>query len=125
MSTLMTVDDVLDLYQLLTAEEPCLAGEPNLPKLEGALGRVENWLTYGGSEDVFSIAALYAVSIARSHALPDGNKRTAFLVMTTYLALQGFTLTGDVETLAQLMVDVASGNVPHEALVARLAVLCE
>lgn len=61
------------------------------------------------SDDVFGIAAMYAVAIARGHIFNDANKRTALVASLTYLMLQEI----DVERNARLeddLVHVAEGK---------------
>ncbi|MBE2895751.1 type II toxin-antitoxin system death-on-curing family toxin [Pasteurellaceae bacterium HPA106] len=53
--------------------------------------------------------ALYAVAIAKAHAFPDGNKRTALVTMLTYLDLQGIEIPPD-HGLDDAMVNIASGD---------------
>ncbi|PRF31372.1 hypothetical protein C6Q21_18465 [Burkholderia multivorans] len=43
--------------------------------VDAALARVENHAIYNGINDVFGIAAMYTVAIARGHVFNDGNKR--------------------------------------------------
>ncbi len=56
--------------------------------LDSALARPLNRAGYGGP-DVSELAALYAISIARNHPFIDGNKRTAYVALETFLALNG------------------------------------
>jgi len=55
------------------------------------------------------------VAIARSHAFPDANKRTALVTALTYLLIQGY----DVErtpALEEYMVDVAENKLDYADL---------
>ncbi|MDG1485780.1 MAG: type II toxin-antitoxin system death-on-curing family toxin, partial [Porticoccaceae bacterium] len=65
--------------------------------LEGALSRVENRLNYGLIEDIYSLAASYAVAVSQAHCFNDGNKRTVFQVMDLILDLNGINVIWDVE----------------------------
>ncbi len=56
--------------------------------LEGALARPLNLASYG-DPDLAEIAAMYAIGIARNHPFVDGNKRTAFACMVTFIWLNG------------------------------------
>ena len=78
-----------------------MAGDKSL---EGALSRVENRLNYGLIEDIYSLAASYAVAVSQAHCFNDGNKRTAFQVMDLILDLNGINVTWDTETVGQKMV---------------------
>jgi death-on-curing protein len=72
--------------------------------LEGALSRVENRLNYGLIEDIYSLAASYAVAVSQAHCFNDGNKRTAFQVMDLILDLNGIHAVWDVEEVGQKIV---------------------
>ncbi len=62
-----------------------LPGRARDKSLDGALARVENRLAYGMVEDVYALAAAYAMAIAQGHCFNDANKRTAFRVMQVIL----------------------------------------
>lgn len=56
-------------------------------------------------------AAALLHSLARNHALVDGNKRTAWAAAWTFLTINGVELspTYDVDAAERLMLDVATG----------------
>lgn len=56
-------------------------------------------------------AAALLHSLARNHALVDGNKRTAWAAAWTFLTINGLELspTYDVDAAERLMLDVATG----------------
>lgn len=102
---------VLQIHEEILLEEPGLPGfaGPGFDGLESALARIDNWAAYANLNDVFGIAAMYAVAIARGHIFNDANKRTALVAALTYLKLQDI----NVERNARLeddMVDVAEGG---------------
>lgn len=66
-------------------------------------------------------AAILLERLARNHPLPDGNKRTAFLLTADFLLANGRPLQGgdpgrDVAVVEQ----IAAGQLEHEAIVAWL-----
>ncbi|MGO2435082.1 MAG: type II toxin-antitoxin system death-on-curing family toxin [Serratia proteamaculans] len=61
----------------------------DIDKLEGALGRVTNHHHYHLCDDVFELAAVYLISIAKSHAFADANKQTAFISCATFMLVNG------------------------------------
>jgi death on curing protein len=63
----------------------------NSEMLESALARPQNLYAYEEA-DIFALAAAYGYGIAKNHAFIDGNKRTAFLVMFTFLKVNGWHL---------------------------------
>ena len=59
-----------------------MAGDESL---EGALSRVENRLNYGLIEDIYSLAASYAVAVSQAHCFNDGNKRSGAFLFVDFL----------------------------------------
>ena len=55
-------------------------------------------------EDIYSLAASYAVAVSQAHCFNDENKRTAFQVMDITLDLNGINVTWDVEVVGQKIV---------------------
>ena len=106
---LLTVDDVIAVhdYVLSDHESQGLAGGKFL---DGALGRVENRLTYGLITDVFDLGASYAAAISQAHCFNDGNKRTAFQVMDVVLDLNGVQMAWDTEVIGQKIVLLAQSK---------------
>ncbi|EHI10012.1 type II toxin-antitoxin system death-on-curing family toxin [Vibrio cholerae] len=86
-----------------------MKGAVDIPKLQGALGRIDNAIVYEGLDDVFEIAAKYTACIAVSHALPDANKRTGLAVALEYLSLNDFELTQENDLLADAVRDLVIG----------------
>lgn len=60
--------------------------------LSASLARPKNLLAYGEQPTLFDLAAAYGYGLAKNHPFVDGNKRTAFVVMATFLELNGYTL---------------------------------
>jgi death-on-curing protein len=108
-------DAALALHDaILNANElPGLAGDKSL---DAVLGRVENRLNYGLIEDVFDLAATYAVVLAVSHVFNDGNKRTAFTVMDICLVQNGVEPTYDVIEAADMIIRAAQRQVDEKEL---------
>ena len=101
---LLSVDHIIAIHDevLEPNERQGMAGDKSL---EGAsLSRVDNRLKYGLIEDIYSLAASYAVAISQAHCFNDGNKRTAFQVMDLILDLNGIHAVWDVEEVGQKIV---------------------
>ena len=107
------------IHQTVLADEAGLKGYADMARLEGALSRIANWRQYEDLQNIYEIAALYAQAIAKAHAFPDGNKRTALLTMLTYLDLQGISIVPD-QGLDDLMVDLAAGKIDFRQLAGML-----
>ena len=100
---LLSVDHIIAIHdEVLEPNE--LQGMAGDKSLEGALSRVENRLKYGLIEDIYSLAASYAVAVSQAHCFNDGNKRTAFQMMDLILDLNGISAVWDVEAVGQKIV---------------------
>ena len=74
---LLSVDHIIAIHdEVLELNE--LQGMAGDKSLEGALSRVDNRLKHGLMDDIYSLAASYAVAFSQAHCFEDGNKRTAF-----------------------------------------------
>ena len=102
---------VVEINTFILKTEPGMKGVIDIPKLQGALGRIDNAIAYEGLDDIFDIAAKYAASIAISHALPDANKRTGLVVALEYLSLNDYELTSDNELMADAIRDLVIGKI--------------
>ncbi|GLQ90984.1 type II toxin-antitoxin system death-on-curing family toxin [Dyella flagellata] len=114
---------MLDLGYVITIHDEILAKYGGLSGfasggrggVEAAIQRVENHVFYAGLNDVFGIAAAYAVAIARGHVFNDGNKRTGLACTLTYLEMEGIIIE-ELSDLEEVMVDVANGTVDQGEL---------
>ena len=100
---LLSVDHIIAIHdEVLELNE--LQGMAGDKPLEGAFSRVENRLTYGLIDDIYSLAASYATAISQAHYFNDGNKRTAFQTLDIVLDLNGIYIVWDVEAVGQKIV---------------------
>jgi len=85
--------------------------------LESALAQPE--ASFGGEyvhKDLFQMAAAYGYHLCQNHPFYDGNKRTALIVMYTFLYVNGFQINADKKSLFAIMMDLANGKVSKEEL---------
>src|SRR5690625_4287928 len=87
--------------------------------LESALMRAQNAWHYGEG-DLCALAALYAEGIAKNHPFADGNKRTAFVSATLFLANNGLRLKASNREAADMTLGLAAGKLPREEFAAWL-----
>ena len=83
--------------------------------LESALARPLHLAAYG-SPDAAVLAAAYGYGIARNHPFVDGNKRTAFVAVELFLALNGFGLAASDADCVITMLKLAAGELAEEEL---------
>ena len=78
--------------------------------LQSALARPKQLANYG-SPDAADLAASYGYGISRNHPFIDGNKRTGFVAMELFLALNGFELMAEDADCVLTMLGVAAGDI--------------
>lgn len=75
------------------------------------MARVDNRIAYGMTNDLFEIAALYAMAISQGHCFNDANKRTAHQSMDAFLDLNGIQITWAAEEVGQKIIALAQGRI--------------
>ena len=84
--------------------------------LESAVMRPQMAAYYEGA-DIVRQAALLGVGISQAQAFIDGNKRTGYLTLNTFLRMNGLTYIGDRLALARQFERFAErSNDPDEAI---------
>lgn len=108
---------LLLLHAESLAEHGGLEGLRDEGLLESALGRPRNLFAYG-DPDLADLAAAYCVGIAKNHPFADGNKRSAFLAIGLFVAVNGQRLVVDQVQAVRTILAVAAGEVEEGALAA-------
>ena len=109
-----TVVDAIHNDQL--REHGGLPGVRDENILESALARPQQKWHYAHSTDVPLLAAAYAFGLVKNHPYRDGNKRTGFLAMVTFLEINGHELEAtDAEVVTEI-VALADGSTSEESL---------
>jgi death-on-curing protein len=116
----LALDDVVRLHGRIFGVDADVARDQlrDPGALESAIARPANHAAYQGA-DLASQAAILAHGIAQSQCFLDGNKRTALVAMTTFLALNGWDVGLPDSRLADLILSFAHG-VQAEELAAEL-----
>ena len=81
---------------------------------DSALTRPVNLAAYG-EPDAAALAAAYGVGLAKNHPFVDGNKRTAYIAVETFLILNGYVLDATDAECVLTMLAVASGDLDEAA----------
>lgn len=100
------------------------SGNANTALLEGALNRVQTLHHYEGVGDIYALAAMYLIGIAKAHAFHDGNKRTAFQAASIFLMMNGSELSSSL-LLVKLTVFAAMGAASLEETTFALKLLSD
>ena len=88
MTVWLSRQTVLAIHDEQLAEHGGAVGVRDEGLLESALARPLNRASFG-DPDMAELAALYAIAIARNHPFVDGNKRTAYVALESFLELNG------------------------------------
>lgn len=108
--------DYLDLEDLLDIARAAVGGDPAVRDyglLESALARPS--ATVFGRDayaDLHLKAAALLHSLARNHALVDGNKRLAWTACRTFLAINGQWISAPEDDRFDFVIQVAIGGLP-------------
>lgn len=115
----LTAEDVIAF------NEEIVTGVMNDPgRVETVIGRLENARHYDDVTDIYELAALCLITIARAHIFLDGNKRTAFQSMALFLMVNGVDLQASAQ-LEDLTVDAAQGKLTAPTVASLLRALTE
>jgi death-on-curing protein len=108
---------------VLSIEAEVLAKASNLVAGDSALNAPA--ASFGGVEfypDFATKVAILGYRLARNHALPDGNKRTALLAMIEFAERNGRRWRDlDEEETVETMVQVAAGTMSEEVFIGWVA----
>jgi death on curing protein len=108
-------ESVLIFHDLQIAEHGGASGVRDEGGLRSALARPENFAA-DGDPDLFDLAASYAEGIVQNHPFVDGNKRTAFVVATSFLDLNGQELAAPEAEAALVFLRLAAGELSESEL---------
>jgi death-on-curing protein len=113
--TWLSIELVLAIHEEQIAQFGGAEGIRDQGALESALARAKNRWLYEEAP-IVSIGAAYAFGIARNHAFVDGNKRTAFVSMATFLGLNDIGLQASEEEAVVIILALAAGEIEEEEL---------
>lgn len=107
MAAYLTVSDILGLHEFIMSKTGYLpASLRDEEGLESAAMRAQT-AAYYEDTDLIRQAAILAVGIAQAQAFVDGNKRTALIVMDTFLEENGSLFIGDDLMVMEHLVRIA------------------
>jgi death-on-curing protein len=84
--------------------------------LESALARPRQRFVHEPDTELARLAAAYGYGLVRDHPYNDGNKRVGFVVMATFLGLNGYEFIASESEVVTTIVALASGNLDEETL---------
>jgi death-on-curing protein len=111
-------EDVLRIHDELLIQYGGIPGIRDEGSLESALYQAQT--TFGGEflhPTIIEQAAAYLFHIIKNHAFLDGNKRTGYGVMITFLNQNDYDLNMTSDEAYKLTVQVADNKVGKEKLI--------
>ncbi|MBI1385427.1 MAG: type II toxin-antitoxin system death-on-curing family toxin [Rhizobiales bacterium] len=102
----LTVAEVLAIHDDQIERYGGSSGIRDAGQLEAALFRPQT----GYYPDLIAEAAALWESLSQNHPFVDGNKRTAFAVMFTFLAVNGIAITADEDATIRFLVPLYDSN---------------
>lgn len=100
---------ILAVHEEQLAEHGGAGGLRDAGLLDSALARPVHLASYS-EPDAAELAAAYGFGLARNHAFVDGNKRTAFVAVELFLAMNGWALQADDASCVMTMLALAAGE---------------
>ncbi len=113
----LTISQVLDIHQRQIQRFGGTSGVRDEGLLDSALAQPQ--ATFGGEllhPTIGEQAAAYLYHLAMNHPFIDGNKRTAFAVMDTFITLNGYSLNLSEEQAYNLVIRVVQRGISKEEL---------
>lgn len=112
----MTFPQVVAIHNDLISEFGGKLGILNEGALESTRLRPQQTIYYQPSSSIYDLAAVYGYGLAKNHCFLDGNKRTAFAVMATFLLKNGYELIATEVEAVDVMLEIVLGNVSQTEL---------
>ncbi|MFN6462042.1 MAG: type II toxin-antitoxin system death-on-curing family toxin [Nostoc sp. DedVER02] len=117
----LSIFQVLDIHQDEINSFGGTSGVRDEGLLDSALAQPQ--ATFGGEllhPTIHEQAAAYLYHLAMNHPFIDGNKRTAFAVMDTFITLNAYSLNLSQEQAYNLVIQVVQKEISKEELSAFL-----
>ncbi|MBD2519071.1 type II toxin-antitoxin system death-on-curing family toxin [Nostoc sp. FACHB-973] len=117
----LTISQVLHIHQRQIQKFGGTSGVRDEGLLDSALAQPQ--ATFGGEllhRTIGEQAAAYLYHLAMNHPFIDGNKRTAFAIMNTFITLNGYSLNLSQEQAYNLVIQVVQREISKEELSAFL-----
>ncbi len=117
----ITKEQIFSLYEMLLQKTGGSSGVVNESLMDSAVNSI--WQTFDGVELYPTLeekGARLGYSLVRNHSFADGNKRIGILAMLTFLSVNGVEISCTDEELVETGLNLASGLMDSEALLAWL-----
>ncbi len=112
----LTINETLEIYQLLMEQSGGATGLRDLNALESALAQPR--ATYDGNDlypTLTDKAAILCYLLVKNHPFVDGNKRIGHAAMEVFLLLNGYEIRADVDEQESVILSIAAGQMDRDA----------
>ena len=113
----LSLAEVLELHRRITAASGGATARRDLGALESAVAQPR--AAFAGEDlypDLASKATSLAFSLINNHPFVDGNKRVGHAALETFLMLNGFELSAEVDASEKIILAVAAGVAGRDEL---------
>lgn len=113
----LTLTEVLELHRRIVKQSGGAEGVRELGGIQSALAQPQ--MTFGGDDlypTIESKATAICFSLVMNHPFVDGNKRIGHAAMETFLVLNGFELSADIDDAEQVILRLAAGQLTRDEL---------
>lgn len=107
----LEVDEGIRLHERVAAQSGGSVGVADPGLLDSAVNQPK--MTFGGADlypTLVEKAAALCFSLAKNHAFHDGNKRIGHAAMESFLVLNGYEITADVDEQERVILEVAASQ---------------
>ena len=107
----LTLAELIELHRRIIEQSGGTNGVRDLGLAESALAQPQ--MSFGGTElypTLAEKAAALCFSLVMNHPFVDGNKRIGHAAMETFLVMNGFELTADVDDSESVILRLAAGE---------------
>jgi death-on-curing protein len=116
---LVSAQEVIEFHDRLITRDGGIGGMSDPGRADAIIHRVLNQHYYEGVSDLYDLAAIYWVAIARGHIFNDGNKRTSLFITQIFLKRNGYPLPGNdiaKKSMIELTLKAATGEMKYVEL---------
>lgn len=119
----LTEEIVIAMHNDQVQQHGGLTGIRDDNLLSASLARPQHLYQYG-TPTLFDLAAAYGFGLVKNYAFVDGNKRTAFVVMATFLEVNGYSLNAPEPEVVSMMERLSTDQENQESLATWLREHC-
>jgi death-on-curing protein len=116
MTVWLSRDLILAMHDEQLAEHGGTSGIRDAGLLDSALSRPLNRAGYG-DPDIAELAAVYAIGIVQNHPFVDGNERTGFAALFTFLGLNGAEFEPPEVDATMAILRLAAGDLKDDEFI--------